>query len=1083
MSRYDVEKFFPPPDPELICCICQCVLDSAKESPCRHVFCKVCIEQWLNEHNSCPTCRTWLSTQDLQNILPLVQNMINKLVMFCDYRNNGCEQKLMLEMYDAHIQKCEFKLLPCPNAGCNASLLRKDLSQHVSNTCEFREIVCTKGCRLKIPINDLNFHNCMIALKQKSEKQQKLIQEYWKKIQELVSLKDLLKKKVENLLHNIDHSTPVRGESMSNLFSYEEDEDITPISVIPRGEDNTDARLSIISNYFAFYANAVDRITSEVSQIEKEGNVVFNSEFSPVSNSNAFSLLQDDDFTPPNIENGQSRRQSDGISTPHNNLGGPMNESLENRERYPLPADSYSDINLDQEIPNNATEIDNEETGAEDHYNLTDRELDVSYVADSDDGGNDSPIEYSYDNISDNGIFESDEEEDDDDDFDDIPSDVSSSIQSSLVANVHSESAPDEAETPNEMRNLYEESGDLWSEHDYDNANQSTESVNVHPSNEALPEGDNADVNAGDGESYLRRSEEHYLSSDYISSPSVTSTQYSPVPSSPFHDSDSEMYENNVVMYSDLSDDETNRGILLVLDTEVTFASSTTEQVPHRTTSSSTENNNNNNTHSENSHVLSNDDDDDDDDSDANNNTDEDNDDCPSSPAENNGSNCDEEDPIVEDPHAVSVVQPAYSPPPIDNNVINHIQNTQLNDTSTVNICTSNNKSLATSYNNAIVGRVERPMQQLTMYQHRQRYIEMNSEPVSTPAQHNVTRFLQTGKESVRFSQQDSVAIAETDIPVSIKIEPDEEVEHIISSSNLATVQKTLMSTRTSYNSRVGPACQQVNSTGNDEAKILNERLMNISNRYTSSAQQTFNNTNTNWCAKRSNSSSTETRPLVKRRRTRDYSNYNSASQAVPMETVCNRVDLSVINVRESPCQLVPKCHRCSRFPPTVTTPAMSPSAIMTPPITTNSLPVSTTACTYSPRLMVNSGRQSLPSGGRTRQSRRRSIREWQASIQSDANDIRVVEERTALSGGSAMENTVGGGQTFRDRRHSHQPEYTVGQADSDDASYEPSDSYSDTDGQESDSSPEVLMPKSFFQLLEEYDSEETDASWTVDMD
>ena len=169
MSRYDVEKFHPPPDPELICCICQCVLDNAKESPCRHVFCKVCIEQWLNDHNSCPTCRTWLSKRDLQNVLPLVQNMINKLVMYCDYRCNGCEQKLVLEIYDAHIQKCDFKLLQCPNVGCNVSLLRKDLSQHVNHICEFRQVICNKGCHLKIPINDLNFHNCMIALKQKSE--------------------------------------------------------------------------------------------------------------------------------------------------------------------------------------------------------------------------------------------------------------------------------------------------------------------------------------------------------------------------------------------------------------------------------------------------------------------------------------------------------------------------------------------------------------------------------------------------------------------------------------------------------------------------------------------------------------------------------------------------------------------------------------------------------------------------------------------------------------------------------------------------------------------------------------------------
>ena len=912
-----------------------------------------------------------------------------------------------------------------------------------------------------------------------------MIEEFLKKIQELISLKDLLKKKVENLQRNIDRSTPLRGESLSSLFSssYEEDEDITPINVVPRGGDNTDARLSVISNYFEFYANAVDRITSEVSQIQNEANIVFNSEFSSASNSNAFSPLQDDGHTTSSIENRRSQRRNNDATTPHSTFGHQMQESLDaiNRDRYPLPVITYLAMSLDQEAnvraesisPSIAAETVSGSTDTDDGYNLTDRELDVSYVADSEDGNN-SAVEYNYDNVSDNGIFESDEddEEDEDDDYDDVPSDVSSSIQSSLLANVHTESIADEAEPPNDLTNLYEESAELWPEHN--NVNQSTESTNIHPP-ETVPESDNVSLNAVDGDSDLQRSEENYLSSNYISSPSVTSVQYSPVLSSPFQDSDSEMYEHSVAMYSDLSDDDAIRDIELVFDAEVTFSSPTTEHTSHRTTS--------NNTHSEDSHVLS--------DEEDGNGSDEENDDegggggsntlfslavsdCPSSPVDDDDDN---EDQNSEEQHFLCVLESSDSTHPLQNSMMSSTQDTELNEVSITHICTSNDKSSAND--NACVEHLERSSSQTAMYQQRQRCINTNSDSVT--GQHNLTRYLQTGKESLRFSQHVLFDSTEPHCPVSsvsIKIEPTQDISRT-SSSEIANVQKTVLSTRASYNSRITQGCLQVNSAGTGETKPLSERVMHtdISSRYTLSSQRTFNNMHVNRCPKRSNTSSTETRPLVKRRKTRDY--YNSTPQSVPTTALCNRVDLSVINVRESPGQTLAKRHRCSRYSATVSTPSVTTTAIMTPTITSNSLPAA--GCTYGPPLMLNSGRQSVPSGGRTRRTQRKSTREWQVNIQPDTNDIRVVEERT-MSSVSTTETAVYGSQTFRDRRHSHQPEYTVEQADSDDASYEASDSYSDTDGQETDSSYEVLVPKSISQLLEEYDSEETDESWTVDM-
>lgn len=169
MSRFDVEKFDSPPDPDLVCCICQCVLDGPVESPCRHVFCKVCIETWLHHNRNCPTCRHRLKKRHLKPILPIVQNMLNRLLMFCDFRNNGCREKVPLEMYDKHINECDFKMMECKYEKCFESVLRKFLKKHEEEECEHREKLCTDVCGLMIPVRIYDNHDCVEELRKYSQ--------------------------------------------------------------------------------------------------------------------------------------------------------------------------------------------------------------------------------------------------------------------------------------------------------------------------------------------------------------------------------------------------------------------------------------------------------------------------------------------------------------------------------------------------------------------------------------------------------------------------------------------------------------------------------------------------------------------------------------------------------------------------------------------------------------------------------------------------------------------------------------------------------------------------------------------------
>lgn len=45
-----------------VCCICQDTLSRVELKKCGHQFCKECIFNWLNTHDTCPLCRTFINT-------------------------------------------------------------------------------------------------------------------------------------------------------------------------------------------------------------------------------------------------------------------------------------------------------------------------------------------------------------------------------------------------------------------------------------------------------------------------------------------------------------------------------------------------------------------------------------------------------------------------------------------------------------------------------------------------------------------------------------------------------------------------------------------------------------------------------------------------------------------------------------------------------------------------------------------------------------------------------------------------------------------------------------------------------------
>ena len=115
-----------------------------QEQECGRLFCSGCIKQWQKEH--CPHCRgspmyfpdtrskcmLLLCTTDIMNVLMCMSTAggreIKALRVRCNNDVRGCSWKGTVRTVQDHMAKCNFTLVPCPNACNNECILRKRLT-------------------------------------------------------------------------------------------------------------------------------------------------------------------------------------------------------------------------------------------------------------------------------------------------------------------------------------------------------------------------------------------------------------------------------------------------------------------------------------------------------------------------------------------------------------------------------------------------------------------------------------------------------------------------------------------------------------------------------------------------------------------------------------------------------------------------------------------------------------------------------------------------------------------------------------------------------------------------------------------
>ena len=130
---------------ELKCSICKQPFREPASLPCQHTFCLECINLWLEENASCPTCRRSfrlsLSKHRVTVRLvttPIIVNQLNELLVRC----NLCrEPNIQRENFDGHEKRCPKGMTPClaVDIRCQWTGTRDQLEEHFIQ-CPFERI-------------------------------------------------------------------------------------------------------------------------------------------------------------------------------------------------------------------------------------------------------------------------------------------------------------------------------------------------------------------------------------------------------------------------------------------------------------------------------------------------------------------------------------------------------------------------------------------------------------------------------------------------------------------------------------------------------------------------------------------------------------------------------------------------------------------------------------------------------------------------------------------------------------------------------------------------------------------------------
>ncbi len=194
---FDENRFEGEVDHDFRCSICRDIIEDPIASKCEHVFCKLCIYEWLQRESSCPVDRKSLNNSQLCEPSRFFRNFYSKLILKCEFESNGCQNSCKIEDLNSHQNKCKFN--PIANN------------------------VCEKECDALMNISEAKNHNCVQylkdinnKLKQDLEKSNKRESEHEELIRDLQILLSTQSDEINELKQKIYSKSSISSSISSN---------------------------------------------------------------------------------------------------------------------------------------------------------------------------------------------------------------------------------------------------------------------------------------------------------------------------------------------------------------------------------------------------------------------------------------------------------------------------------------------------------------------------------------------------------------------------------------------------------------------------------------------------------------------------------------------------------------------------------------------------------------------------------------------------------------------------------------------------------------------------------------------------
>ena len=159
---YEEDRFEDEVDIKLKCSVCLKVLKDPVQCPNQHYFCRSCIEEnFRHNAKTCPVCKHPLTEETLTKPPRLLTELLECLMIRCNYDNRGCHELIKLESLHRHVQDCGYSPTRCTNVCCTEVMNRKEKERHEREFCEFRQIACDE-CGERLILKSSRLHPCFM---------------------------------------------------------------------------------------------------------------------------------------------------------------------------------------------------------------------------------------------------------------------------------------------------------------------------------------------------------------------------------------------------------------------------------------------------------------------------------------------------------------------------------------------------------------------------------------------------------------------------------------------------------------------------------------------------------------------------------------------------------------------------------------------------------------------------------------------------------------------------------------------------------------------------------------------------------